>query len=771
MQKHINNRITHLFLAIATLLIHFSLSLSARSKALDLKLGESIDIHGAETSYNHDTGIATAKGDAHISCGNTQLYAEQAEYHVSSGDVYIEGNVSIYQGELVHKGDAAIYNINTGEIQADELRSGLAPMFYKTGNLESEIQELDKISMHSSIITTHDSANPNYQIKAKEVKIVGLNGPKEKRRIIFNNMTVYAGKVPVFWLPYLSQPLDAEQSYQFLPGYKNSWGTFLLNKYGMMIGDKALATYHLDFRSSRGIAGGLDLKSQMHKNNENFGQFKSYYANDQDTSLTHNNRKRDESIEPDRYRVNLQHRIEFDNQEDLKFYLDIDINKTSDQYFYEDFFPEEFRLDPQPDNILNLQKIFPNAVASLWSRFQANEFYQTDTRLPELALDLVTRPIGKTGIFYSGEISGGIYEQRLSTKERKEILQGKGISHNLLNEPENLFESLRSRNKYDSEFTRIDTYHQLSMPQQLFGWLNVTPRTGIRGTSYSRINGTDQNDTRKAIHAGLDASFKLTRDYNDLGLSRLGLTKLRHTVEPFMHYSFVAADELNSDIGKIDHLVSSTKLRPIDLSEFTATDEINDWSIIRSGISQQFLTYRNGKAHNWMTLKSYMEHYIDDPEFDRDFSNLYNEITFTPLPWFSISHEIGIPLFTEDPFDYTESNTRITLMPTDQLEFSIAHRFLQDHPILEDSDLLDFRTYYRIGDRWGLSARQRYEFDDGTLEFQQYSLHYDLNSWTAGIGALIADHRSTEDEFGLVFTLTLKDFPSLSVPVGITPSH
>ena len=110
-------------------------------------------------------------------------------------------------------------------------------------------------------------------------------------------------------------------------------------------------------------------------------------------------------------------------------------------------------------------------------------------------------------------------------------------------------------------------------------------------------------------------------------------------------------------------------------------------------------------------------------------------------------------------------------MPTDQLEFSIAHRLLQNHPILEDSDLLDFRTYYRIGDRWGLSARQRYEFDDGTLEFQQYSLHYDLNSWTAGIGALIADHRSAEDEFGLVFTLTLKDFPALSVPVGITPSH
>ena len=52
-----------------------------------------------------------------------------------------------------------------------------------------------------------------------------------------------------------------------------------------------------------------------------------------------------------------------------------------------------------------------------------------------------------------------------------------------------------------------------------------------------------------------------------------------------------------------------------------------------------------------------------------------------------------------------------------------------------------------------------------------FIIHYDLNSWTAGLGALMADHRSDEDEFGLVFTLTLKDFPSLSLPVGITPSH
>ena len=173
-------------------------------------------------------------------------------------------------------------------------------------------------------------------------------------------MTIYAGKIPVLWLPYLSQPLDAEQSFRFLPGYKNNWGAFLMNQYGMMINDEALATYHLDFRSSRGIAGGLDI--DFNRNDKNStktgGAFRSYYVNDQDTTLTHNNRKRDEDLSPDRYRLNLQHRFSLLEKKYDELFLSVDINKLSDQYFYEDFFPEEYRLDPKPDNIIGIQKNF-----------------------------------------------------------------------------------------------------------------------------------------------------------------------------------------------------------------------------------------------------------------------------------------------------------------------------------------------------------------------------------------------------------------------------
>ena len=117
-----------------------------------------------------------------------------------------------------------------------------------------------------------------------------------------------------------------------------------MNQYGMMLGDKTLATYHLDFRSSRGIAGGLESNFDNIDNglSDNLGSFKSYYANDQDTTLTHNNRKREEPLSTDRYRLNLHHRIPIFSQTFENLFLELDINKLSDKYFYEDFFPEEY---------------------------------------------------------------------------------------------------------------------------------------------------------------------------------------------------------------------------------------------------------------------------------------------------------------------------------------------------------------------------------------------------------------------------------------------
>ena len=189
MQKLKNIFLKTLIFGFFASIFFFVVTNPAKANPLNIKLGDSVNIEGDDTSYDNLSGIAKAVGNVRISCGDTDIYAGKAEYHNTSGDIFLDNNVSIYQGELVHKSNAAIYNIKSGEIMANELKSGLSPIFYSSGKLKSETEELDKISMQSSVITTHDSVNPNYKIKAKEVKIVGINGPEENRRIIFNNLT------------------------------------------------------------------------------------------------------------------------------------------------------------------------------------------------------------------------------------------------------------------------------------------------------------------------------------------------------------------------------------------------------------------------------------------------------------------------------------------------------------------------------------------------------------------------------------------------------
>ena len=62
-----------------------------------------------------------------------------------------------------------------------------------------------------------------------------------------------------------------------------------------------------------------------------------------------------------------------------------------------------------------------------------------------------------------------------------------------------------------------------------------------------------------------------------------------------------------------------------------------------------------------------------------------------------------------------------------------------------------------------------YEMEDSTLEYQSYSVHRDLSSWVASLGGLVRDNRGVTD-YGVVFSLTLKDFPQVSIPLDTNPN-
>lgn len=751
---------------------------------------QNLQIESNETSFDENLGIAKARGNVRIRYGQVIIESEEAEYHQSSGKVIAKENVRVFKDGSIFTGQEIIYDTNTGEMTSTDLRSALTPLFYESADLTVPKGEQEKIDMGEAYFTTHDSSDPNFRIRAKSMSIY----PGDK--IVMKGVKFYAGDTPIFWFPFLSQPLDDELGYYFVPGFSTPWGAFLLNQYGFMIGDHTLAQAHLDYRSERGLAGGIEFKSQRHRGNPNYGRLNLYYANDDDPQTSYTGRVRQDPVTSDRYRINFQHRVYLPGPEKSTLYLDIDINKLSDQYFYQDFFPALFRTDPQPDNILNLVKSNPWGTVSLLGRFQLNDFFDTDERSPELAVDFIRTPLADTGFFYNGYTTAGILDETLGNKRRSDLIDTRDEIEGHLADLDSGVLTLRNGQLVDADgnvleedfdpaaresllaeierllqprgYGRFDTYHELLYPTSI-GALNIVPRAGAGYTNYSSIDSPGINSFDRSIfHGGIDSSMKFSKKMPDVANSALGLDGLIHVFQPYVNYSVVATDEIGSRFTPIDRLTPTTQLRPIDLPMFTATDGINDWQIARVGMFNRLMTRRNGGSHNWLSMNTYFEHYFKDPEFDRDFSNLFNEITWSPLPWLTARMDAQLPVFGEE-LDFTEVNSSLYFMPKDWFQFSVGYYYLDNHPFFRDSNLLSFSTYTRLSDQWGFSTVHRFEADDSTLEIQQYQIHRDLSSWTASLGAIVRDNRSGDDEYGVLLSLTLKAFPKVTIPIDLEP--
>ncbi len=788
-------------------------------------LSGKINIEGLETTFDSNTSTATAVGDVHIKYGEAEITADKTVYNTESGDVSATGNVTIVKAGVTYQSQAMVYNVNTGKMSGDGIRSSetndVGTILYSLNGMTAETHDVERIDGSDAFFTTHDMADPNYRVKAKRMTIY----PND--RIVMHDVTVYAGKVPVFWFPYLAQPLDGELGYRYSPGYTSSWGAYLLNQYGMIHGDHTLAEYKVDLRSARGLAFGADFTSLRQKNqhNQQWGKLSFYYAMDSSPLTNHLGENR-LNVPSDRYRINFQHRIYITGPAERTWYLDFDINKISDEFMYEDFFFREFQTDREPDNQVSLVRSDPRYTATLMTKFQLNDFYRTDTRLPELAFDFTRQPIFNSGFFYQGESSFGRLNEKLGSvektakqtqiKEGNDFLNSGGttslsqssFNRTLDNPPGTQLEdsdilraiAILQGQLGEAGYTRLHTYHEVLFPKTVLGWLTFVPRVGLGYQQYTSISGGPKgmgSDGRPLVQLGMDVSFKSSKTWDDIKSSTLGLDGLKHTIQPYLNYSYLKADDIagltsadpNAPSIAIDRNVATTRPRALDLPSYEGIDSLRSWNVARVGVRNLLQTKRdytsnsedddnqfrnsgetNTQSWNWAGLNSYVDLYFHDPEpgMNRDVSNFYNELFFRPVPWLQFSANTQLPIGGGDG-SYTEASYGVTFLPNNRFSMSLSHLYLADHPFFPNSSLLVSQIYAKIDENWGFSMAHRYETATSTLEYQSYSVHRDLGSWVGTLGALVRKSGNVSD-FGFIFSMTLKEFPQVSLPLDTDPN-
>lgn len=722
----------------------------------------------ADGNTRFEGGVAVAEDNVQIHYGDYSIYTDYAEYNPDTRDVLLVGNVRLYTPNEVLTGQRALFNLETKQMRALEFSGGRYPGYFHAFNLKAPSTR--EFRVRDAVFTTDDSSQPSFQIKSKSVRIY------PDSRVIFSNSTVYVGQVPIFWFPYVFANID-NSGFEFLPGYDSRWGAYLLTAYNFPIGtgDSLSGKVRSDFRSEFGPALGFDAKMKYGKEDRSYGSFVSYYVFDtKDVTTVDAPGEPAETRTTDRYRISFKQRLFLTDD----IYVTADINLLSDVDFLEDFFPSEFRVDPQPDTYLSVTKWDEFYTLTLLGRWQVNDFQDTTERLPELVLDIKQHRIFGLPFFYDGENSIGSYKRTFS------------------NEP-----NFGQTEFPDYEATRFDTYHQISFPNQFFGWLNVNPRLGIRATYYSEsgsfvdnsgiteldpvtgevqvVQGPQQTNSlnaptstlikngsnlRTVANFGMEVSTKISKAYERVQSRWLGLDGLRHVIQPYMNYSLVSNFGDGPDkILPFDRVVPSTQLLPLEFPQFTAIDSIDTWNILRLGVRNSLQTRRDQDTYQWFTLDTFFDANFDNPYSDADVSNIFNIIRFRPLNWFGVDIASQLPMVTEG---FTEVNTNLNFMPTRNFSFSVGHRYIDGNVFFADDSQFDFSAYWRVNENWAFSIYEQYEFVSNVLQYQRYMIHRDLSAWVASFGAQVRDNEGGDTDMGVLFVLTLKDAPQVTLPIA-----
>ncbi|HJT82331.1 MAG TPA: hypothetical protein VJ719_14145 [Chthoniobacterales bacterium] len=740
---------------LLSLVAYFVLAVGALEGAIDAPRNQPVEITSTgQTSY--EGGLATARENVAIHIGDTDIYADYAQYDARNHEILVQGNVRIYRDKTLYLAERATYNTETKTVKGDTMRTDYEPYFVAGTNIQSISENAYRIE--NGIFTTHDSPDPSFHLRARTIRVY------EKDHVVFQNVTFYVGKVPIFWWPYVYQSLDDAFSFTVSPAFLSSWGPSLLTSVTFPITEKIKGRVHLDYRTRRGPAIGFDSNIVYGKDDNSWAHLKTYYIQDQNPLINRTSLPRN-AVPTGRYRATLENRTQFTDD----IYAILNITKLSDEFVMQDFFETQFRIDPVPDAMGALAKTSPFYTLTAIARVQANNFFDVTERLPEVVLDVKRHGLFGGPIFYEGETGFANLHRTYPS--------GAGFEN------------------YSS--IRLDSFHQFTYPNTYFGWLSVVPRVGFRDTFYTESRnlgstvfpandnplipnfilpdpthrmpidfGGDTN--RTVINAGAEASFKISRTWEDAQTRTLGLDGLRHVIQPFTNFSWVTENGANpASILQFDRYQPSTQLRPIDFPQFVSIDAIDNWTVWRVGVRNRLETRRDDLTITWLELETYADVNLDNPYDRTEYSNLFNKFRFSPLPWASLAVDSQIPAFDDG---FTEVNSNIVVQPISNLQVNFGHRYLNNNPFFNASSLFVVGGYCRLNDNWGVAVQEQYEANTRTLEQQRYSVYRDLTSWVASLGAVVRDNAGRK-EYGVLLTFTLKAFPKLGVDLNFDPAN
>jgi LPS-assembly protein len=688
--------------------------------------------------YDPVNGTATGTNGVYVKYANTTLTADSASLNTQSGEVIADGHVRIESGDQLWVGDHIRYNFKTHQMQTEQFRTGKWPVFASgtdlTGNSSNKVFYADH-----AFVTTDDTVDPEFKVRASRIKIV------PGKYVEMWNAVLYADGVPVFYFPYYKRNLGPHaNNLTFSPGYRSTYGAFLLNTYTWFLGTNADGKIHVDYRTKRGVGFGPDVN--VHLGEWGQAELKYYYLNDQKPNTSTNAFPQFGKI-PDQRQL---FRFNWEATPATNLNLKALVNYQSDPLVMHDFFEGDYANNPQPSSFIEANKYWDNWSLDALTTPRINSYFNQVERLPDVRLTGFQQQVLDTPVYYDSQSSAGWYRQFTTT------------TNGFYNQ---------TNGYYANSAARADTYHQFTLPWTFFHWLNVTPRVGGRLTYYSSQNSasyTNNNNgdvTREVFNTGVGTSFKASQLWTGATNNFLQVDGLRHIIEPSANYVFVPDPSTPpAKLPQFDGEQPSLLELPVTFPDYNDIDSIDTQNVIRFGLRNTLQTKRDNELDKLVDWNLQLDWRLNPKPGQNTLNDLYSSFAFKPRTWLTAESQTRYDINGQN---LNMSFQQLTFAPNDRWSWGLGYWYLRGGPwgnsTWTENKLITSTFFVRLGDNWGGRATQNYNLVTQRLQDQQFTIYRDLRSWTSALTLRVANNSGSSADVTVAVVFSLKAAPNMQV--------
>lgn len=711
------------------------------------EIDEPIVFNGDEIEYFENEKKVVGTGNVIITYKDATLTCDKVTLWTDTKDAKAEGNVRIVEGENFFAGETMTYNFakETGTFLTFK---GYGEPWYTRGKSAERTGPDEFIVSHGYVTTCDLEAKggfPHYRISGRKVLIY----PDSK--VVIRDATLWAGPVPVLWIPVYAHPIDEDRPrVTVIPGKNADWGAFALTAWRYNLNPNHKGYVRMDYRERKDFAWGFD-----HIYDTNImgkGTLKTYYMHERDLRRKHIYTPPDEeesepTVEEEKFLVQWRHKWQMLEDTDAV----VELYKYRDKDFRKDYFNNsynnEYEKDENPRSYLLVTKTQPIYNLSILTEKRANRFEALNEKLPEVKLTInnsridryyedeadidIPGIVKRSALYYSGEFSAVSLNEKSPRSTDEDPVSDIPINHN---------------NRYDS-------YNRLSYATKL-SFLNVTPYTAMRQTYYDRgREGRDFNSNSHIdgiFYTGVDVSTKFYRVfYTEASPLGMEINDLRHIITPSISYSynprptlfgndifgFVGGNRSNSMSFTLENKLQTKRGKNLEKVDFA-----------RLGISTSYDFTRRTPG--------------------REFADYLAVLEIEPYNWLTITSDVTIDSHRRYHHRWLKTvSTDVVVSLEDYFRFGISHGYTNG----ETNNIVG-QLEWRLDPGWKVKAYEVYDIKRlrygekkmRDLREQRYVITRDLHCWEVEVQYNV--FREKGEEVLVVFRL--KAFPDIPFEFG-----